>query len=140
MAKVTVLALLCVVVAGPLYAQDKTTIQGQNDKLAAVFNKADAAGVRAMYTDDAAVLPAGGEIVRGKDLLPFWQAVVARIGQFKRTTLDVKPLGPNYAREIGTFSFTTKRELRVIDGKYVVVWRNVDGEWKLDADVWNTDQ
>lgn len=140
MRKLLVLVLVLAAVAPPARAQSAAMIQAQNDKLAAAFNRGDAAAVRAMYGDDAFVLPAGGEMVRGKDLLPFWRAVVERIGSFKRVTVDVKPLGPDVVREIGRFSFSTKRELRETAGKYVVVWQNIGGEWKLATDIWNMDQ
>lgn len=44
----------------------------------------------------------------------------------KLATLDVKPLGPSAAREIGTFSLKTKGPPP----------REVTG-WKLAADIWN---
>jgi ketosteroid isomerase-like protein len=134
------LLIVALAVPGPALAQSIGQIEAQNDKLAAAFNRADAAAVRAMYTEDAAVLPARGEMVQGKALLPFWRAVVDRIGDFKRVTLDVKPLGPQAAREIGRFSFRTKRELTETTGKYVVVWQKIGDDWKLATDIWNTDR
>ena len=134
--------LLLLLMAAPLpaAAQSVAIIQAENDKLAAAFDKADAAAVRAMYTEDAFVLPAGGEMVQGQALLPFWRAVVRRIGDFNRVTIDVKPLGPEAAREIGRFSFSAKRELRETSGKYVVVWQKIGEDWKIATDIWNTDR
>jgi ketosteroid isomerase-like protein len=52
--------------------------------------------------------------------------------------LDVKSLGPNAAREIGTFSFKTKAPSpQEVTGKYVVVWEKVGNDWKLSSDIWN---
>ena len=59
-------------------------------------------------------------------------------GDPKLTTLDVKPLGPSAAREIGTFSLKTKGSSpKDVVGKYVVVWEKVGNDWKLAADIWN---
>ena len=56
----------------------------------------------------------------------------------KVTTLDVKPLGPTAAREIGTYSLKTKGPTpKEVTGKYVVVWEKVGNDWKLAADIWN---
>src|ERR1039457_3474069 len=56
----------------------------------------------------------------------------------KVTTLDVKPLGPSAAREIGTFSLKTKGPTpQEVTGKYVVVWEKVGEHWKLAADIRN---
>ena len=122
------------------HAQDAPAIAAQNDKLVATFNKGDAVALRALYTEDAVVLPAGGDMVRGKDLLPFWRAVLARIDNFKRSTVDLQPLGNEAAREIGVFSFRTKRELKETSGKYVVLWQRVGSDWKIATDIWNADK
>jgi hypothetical protein len=58
-------------------------------------------------------------------------------GDIKLTTLDVKPLGPDAAREIGTATFRTKDANPL---KYAVVWQREDGQWKLLQDIWNMDK
>lgn len=134
------LAILLVMITFPAWAQSVALIQAQNDKLAAAFDKGDAAAVRAMYGADAAVLPDQGDMVRGKALTAFWRAVVRRIGDFKRETLAVKPLGPGFAQEIGRFSFRKRRDRIETSGKYVVVWQQEGGDWKRITDIWNRDR
>jgi ketosteroid isomerase-like protein len=59
-------------------------------------------------------------------------------GNPKLTTLEVKPLGPSAAHEIGTFSLKTKGSTpQEVTGKYLVVWEKVGSDWKLAADIWN---
>ena len=61
-----------------------------------------------------------------------------QVGDPKLTTLDVKPLGPSAAREIGTFSLKTRGPRpQEVSGKYVVVWEKVGNDWKLATDIWN---
>jgi ketosteroid isomerase-like protein len=63
------------------------------------------------------------------------------MGDAKLTTLDVLPLGRNAAREIGTVSLKTKSQPpQEVVGKYAVVWRKIDGRWKLATDIWNTNK
>jgi ketosteroid isomerase-like protein len=67
-----------------------------------------------------------------------WKKMAEQVSDPKVTTLDVKRLGPSAAREIGTFSLTTKGPTaKEITGKYVVVWEKVGKDWKLAADIWN---
>ena len=67
-----------------------------------------------------------------------WKKMAEQVGDPKVTTLDVKPLGPSAAREIGTFSLKTKGATpQEVTGKYVVVWEKVGAEWKLAVDIWN---
>jgi uncharacterized protein (TIGR02246 family) len=126
--------------AAPALAQTKAMIQGLDDKWAEAFNKGDAAGVAAMYTADAYVLPPGADMVKGRTAIEaLWRANMQQIGDIKCTALDVKPLGRNAAREIGTCSFKTKAQPPQ-DGslKYAVVWEKEGGQWKLLQDIWNT--
>jgi ketosteroid isomerase-like protein len=63
------------------------------------------------------------------------------IRDMKLTTVDVKPLGTEAAREIGSVSLKTKgSQPQEVVGKYVVIWQKVGGEWKLATDIWNTDK
>jgi ketosteroid isomerase-like protein len=140
MRKLIPLALLFALASPAAFAQSVAMMQAQNDALTAAFAKGDAAAVRAMYGENAYVLPDRGDMVHGADLQRFWQAVVRRIGNFKRVTLDVEPLGPGFAREIGRFRFQRWHDLAETSGKYVVVWQKRDGDWKRIADIWNTDR
>jgi uncharacterized protein (TIGR02246 family) len=123
-------------------AQDKATIEKLNNAWTAAFNKGDAQAVAAMYAEDAYVLPPGSDIVKGRAAIEaFWRQAAQQMTDAKLTTLDVLPLGRNAAREIGTVSLKTKSQPpQEIVGKYAVVWRKIDGRWKLATDIWNTNK
>jgi uncharacterized protein (TIGR02246 family) len=75
-------------------AQDKSEIEKLNARFAELFNKGDTAGVAALYTDDAVVLPPGAGILKGKnDIEAFWKKAAETLGEAKLTTVEVKPLG-----------------------------------------------
>jgi uncharacterized protein (TIGR02246 family) len=141
MPRIAILAgCIVTLAAAPALAQTKAMIQGLDDKWAEAFNKGDAAGVAAMYTADAYVLPPGADMVKGRTAIEaLSRANMQQIGDIKCTALDVKPLGRNAAREIGTCSFKTKAQPPQ-DGslKYAVVWEKEGGQWKLLQDIWNT--
>jgi uncharacterized protein (TIGR02246 family) len=126
----------------PAFAQDKATIQKLNDAWAAAFNKGDTAAVAALYAEDAFVLPPGADMIKGRAAIEaFWRQAVQQFGEARLTTLDVLPLGPSAAREIGTVSLRTKSQpTEEIVGKYAVVWRKLGGHWKLATDIWNTNK
>lgn len=128
--------------AAPALAQDKTTIEKLNDVWMAAFNKGDAAAVAALYTEDAYVLPPGAEMVKGRAAIEaFWRQAAQQLTDAKLTTVDVLPLGPDAAREIGTVTLKTKTQPpQGIIGKYVVLWRKTGGDWKLATDIWNTNK
>ena len=142
MRRTTVLALCLGLLATPALAQTKAQIQQLNDQWMAAFNKGDAAAVAAMYTADAYLLPAGGAMVQGRAAIEaVWKQQMAGATVDKITTLDVKPLGGNAAREIGTATLTTKAQPpQQVVIKYAVVWQKEGGRWKLLQDIWNTNK
>jgi len=125
--------------AVPALAQDKATIQSLSDQFARAFNVGDAAAVAALYTEDAVILPPGGEAMKGRSAIQaFWKDAAEQLGDGKLTTGDVKSLGNEAAREIGSFTFRTKgAQPQEITGKYVVIWEKVGKDWKLSTDIWN---
>ena len=99
----------------------------------------DFAGIASLYTTDATAFPPGSAMVQGGAAIgAMWKSMAEQVSDPKVTTLDVKPLGPSAAREIGTFSLKTKGPTpQEVTGKYVVVWEKVGNDWKLAADIWN---
>lgn len=134
---VLVIAFLLALTA-PAAAQ-KAQIDAINAKWMELFNKGDFAGIAELYTVDAVAFPPGSPMVRGKAAIgAMWKGMAEQVGNPKVTALEVKRLGPATAREIGTFSLTTKGSSpKEISGKYLVLWERVRGQWKLAADIWN---
>jgi uncharacterized protein (TIGR02246 family) len=116
----------------------RAEIEAANSTWIELFNKGDFSGVASLYTVYAA-FPPGSPIVRGRDAIgAMWMGMADKVGDPKLTTLDVKSLGSAAAREIGTFSVTTKGpNPQEVTGKYVVVWEKVGNDWQLAADIWN---
>ncbi len=140
--RLVILAAASLLMVGTAGAQDKATIDKLNEAFVTAFNKGDFAAVGSMYTEDAYLLPPGSEMAKGRsNVQAFWTKAGEAIGDIKLTTVDVKPLGPDFAREVGTFSLMTKGQQRQqMTGKYVVVWQKVGGDWKLATDNWNSDK
>ncbi len=142
MSRTVMLAGAALLLAGTASAQDKATIDKLNERFAAAFNAGDGAAVAALYTDDGVILPPGIEMIRGRDrIAAFWTAAAGQLGDMKLTAMEVQPLGPDAAREIGAFAMRTKgAQPQDVAGKYVVVWHKAGGEWRLGTDIWNTNK
>jgi uncharacterized protein (TIGR02246 family) len=135
------IALVIAFVVGsiaPASAQ-KAEIEAVNTKWIEFFNKGDFAGVASLYTTDATAFPPGSAMVQGGAAIgAMWKSIAEQVSDPKLTTLDVKPLGPSAAREIGTVSLKTKGPTpQEVTAKYLVVWEKVGNDWKLAADIWN---
>jgi uncharacterized protein (TIGR02246 family) len=117
----------------------RAEIEAANAKWTEFFNKGDFAGIASLYTENATAFPPGAAMVKGKAAIgAMWKGLAEQVTDPKLVTLDVKPLGPSSAREIGTFSLKTKGPTpQEITGKYVVVWEKIGDDWKLESDIWN---
>jgi uncharacterized protein (TIGR02246 family) len=138
MRKTVLVIAFLLTLAAPAAAQ-KAQIDAINAKWMELFNKGDFAGIAELYTVDAVAFPPGSPMVRGKAAIgAMWKGMAEQVGNPRVTALEVKRLGPATAREIGTFSLTTKGSSpKEISGKYLVLWERVRGQWKLAADIWN---
>ena len=123
----------------------KAEIDAANMKWAAAFNKGDAAAVAQFYTEQATALPPGAPMAKGRAAIQaVWQGAIQ--GGYKNITLkalQVDQVGSGAAREIGAFSVdvpNAQKQMMHVEGKYVVLWRRSGGGWKLDTDIWNTNQ
>ena len=105
----------------------------------AAFKKGDAAGLTALYTENGQVLPPNAEFVTGKQAIQmFWQAVMDMgVKEAKIEILEVEGHGDT-AIEISTFTLLGEGGQVLDKGKYIVIWRQAAGEWKLHRDIFNS--
>ena len=140
MREVLFAALACAMLglAAPAFAGDKEAIQALDDQFSAAANRGDADALAAMYAPDATVLPPDNSVVTGPAIHTMFAGMTTQVTNLKLTATDVKRLSNDYIREIGVVTFTTKAEKpATVTGSYVVVWREVDGAWKLWTDIFH---
>jgi uncharacterized protein (TIGR02246 family) len=115
----------------------RAAVEAGNAAFVAAFLRGDAPAVAARYTEDAKVIPPGGEIVAGRAAIEaFWKGQIASgIKDVKLTTLEVEADG-DLAVETGRVRLVGA-DGKVSEGRYVVAWKRVGGEWKLHRDIWN---
>jgi uncharacterized protein (TIGR02246 family) len=109
-----------------------------NRKFGAAAARKDHAGMAALYTANAKVLPPDAPIVSGKKAIEeFWRLAATALGLTDVTlkTVDLEVTGDT-AYEVG------EADLKLGSGqakvKYLVVWlRGDDGQWRLHRDIWN---
>jgi uncharacterized protein (TIGR02246 family) len=137
--------------------QLSTMVEELNNKFIDAFKTRDFAAVAGMFTDDAVMLPPRRNIVTGRGNIESFWSQAARIKELKFDSASVTAIGSDVAREIGTLrmrvepgrrrrvsqgegetgSANAGPQSREIAGKYVFVWRKIDGQWKLETSIWN---
>jgi uncharacterized protein (TIGR02246 family) len=134
----TVIALASLALAAPAFAGDKEVIQALDDQFSMAANRGDADALTSMYAPDATILPTDNSVVTGPAIRTLFAGMAAQVTNFKLTATDVKRLSPDYIREIGVVAFTTKGDKPTnVTASYVVVWKRVDGAWKLWTDIFH---
>jgi uncharacterized protein (TIGR02246 family) len=105
------------------------------------FKRGDAPGVAALYTANGQLLPIHSEFVTGSEAIRnFWKgAMDMGIKEVKLETLEVEDHGDT-AIEVGRYTLMLEGGQVADAGKYVVVWKNLGGAWKLHRDIWTTSQ
>jgi ketosteroid isomerase-like protein len=99
----------------------------------------DAAAVAALYSEDGQLLPAYSSVIRGKAAIQaFWQGCLDMgITSLQRSSVEME-LFHSTANEVGTY-LLYGRNGKVIDiGKYVVIWKEQAGQWKIHRDIWTS--
>ncbi len=131
------------VMAGITMAAEKDDawagIEGSNKVLMQAFGRQDAAGVANCYTADAQLLPPGAAIVEGLAAIQqFWQAGIdSGATGLVLTTTEVRSWDDE-AHEIGTYTMSGDGGQTLDAGKYIVIWKRVEDQWKLHRDIWNS--
>lgn len=114
-------------------------IRSANQNFEKTFARGDAQGMASLYTSDGVLLPPGAGIQEGANAIQnFWQMVMDMgIKGARLETLEVQQEGET-AIEMGQYELSGADGQRLDHGKYMVIWKRQEGNWKLHKDIWNT--
>ncbi len=114
-------------------------IASANESFMGTYGQGDAAGMAQLYTADGQLLPGGSDVITGHaGIESFWGAVMGMgITTAKLETVELEEHGET-AIEIGRYTLGTADGAVADHGKYVVIWKDDGGTWKLHRDIWNT--
>ena len=148
-----VLAMLLLAGMGVSLAQkpsgsaDEQTIRKLDKEWSAAAQSKDAVKTVSDYAEDASAFPFNAPIATGKEQIQeLWAGLMSMPGfslSFAPTKIEVAKSG-DIAYDVGTFELKhndANGNLAATVGKYVVVWKKQpDKQWKVVADIFNTDK
>jgi ketosteroid isomerase-like protein len=124
----------------PQVDQLKLAMSATNELFCAeVVGKQDFAALDHVYTLGARILPPGAPMISGREeIKAFWAGMVQSTNAKSVTlsSVEVIPAGDGIV-EIGRATLTFAGSPDALEAKYVVYWRQEDGRWKWDVDIWN---
>jgi uncharacterized protein (TIGR02246 family) len=117
----------------------RDAIAAANAKFMAAFGQRDATGLAALYTEQGQVLPPNGDFVTGKEAIQgFWQALMDMgIKEAKLEIVEAEGHGDT-AIEVSKYALQGEGGQVLDRGKYIVIWKQEDGQWKLHRDIFNS--
>jgi len=123
----------------PSDADARSTIAAANQSFMAMFGAGDAAGMAQAYTANGLLLPPQSDFVTGTAAIQaFWQgAMDMGLKDVKLETAELEMHGDT-AIEVGKYTLYLEGGQVADAGKYLVVWKNEGGTWKLHRDIWNS--
>ncbi len=98
----------------------------------------DAAGVAALYTGDAQLLPPDAKIVNGRAAI---QEFIARTNPPGGSPLEIATVETlmfgDYAHRQGSYRLGGSDGGLPATGKFIELWKKVDGRWLLHREMWS---
>lgn len=143
------ISVLCIVMSGcQQQTADKETafdmqkaksfIDSVNTKFSQQLRDGDSVALASNYWPDAELLLSNSEPIKGKDIMSAWGATIRMgINDMTFTTTDIAG-DANFLIETGSYEMKDGNKTLIDRGKYVVVWKQQNGEWKLYRDMGNT--
>ena len=121
---------------GPGEVGSRRAIEAAVQRYVDASNQGDADALASLYADDAVLLPPDHEPVRGRAAIgDFWRQGTDE--GLEVTTLRVEVDG-DLGYLVGRYHLPATGEEPADSGKYVMcLKRQLDGAWKLTADIWN---
>jgi ketosteroid isomerase-like protein len=117
---------------------DQQAMRAATSTLETSFNAKDVEKILALYTENSVFMPPNKPLLRGRaSLKGFYDGLInGGSKDLKLTPADVAGHGP-LAYESGSYSMVNGT---VPDrGKYLFIFRNMNGSWKIEYTSWSSD-
>lgn len=120
-------------------AETRAAIAAANRTFMDNFARQDAAAMAELYTADGQLLPTNSDFVTGSAAIQeFWGGAMGMgIRTVNLETVELDAHGDT-ALEVGRYTLGGEGGQPIDNGKYMVVWKNDGGTWKLHRDIWTS--
>ncbi len=118
---------------------DTSALEARSDAWEAALNGKDIDALVDLYTQDARLMPPGGEMTSGHDGVRAAFGAMIDAGYSGVTTIVEATVSGDVGYIVGTFAIAAGGE-PLDTGKYIEVWhRGDDGQWRIADDIFNHD-
>ncbi len=128
-------------------AKAKKELEAVNQKISEYFGKGDVFGLASVYSSDAYMMPDKSPIVKGNENIAkawteFFRSMKASGIEIGGIEITIKELtgDENMLTDVGEFVFISKSGVKFLKGKYIEVWKNENGQWKVHREMTNSNE
>lgn len=120
--------------------QGEASIKQSNQLFMKSFEAGDSVAVSNCYTTDAKAMVANMPALEGRDNIKHFISMAMNKGvkNFELETTQIWGDSSILAEE-GTYKMSGKNDKQHDKGKYIVLWKQEAGNWKMFRDIWTSD-
>lgn len=118
---------------------EDASLQQRLDEVGSILISGDTDRIQDLYTEDGQILPPGHDIVTGRgSIAEFWQGVRdAGVNTIDIETVEAEEYGATASR-VGRGTLEDADGTTVDQIKFIELWKQDDGDWKIHRDIWNS--
>jgi ketosteroid isomerase-like protein len=141
MKTIFLLFLLSYSVAAYAQIDDETVIRRNIAAFSDAIVHRDTEAIANAYAADASIFPNGFDIIKGtKDIKSYWTPRSGTTTTFHKIYPVEIVVNGSTAYGHGYYEVSGINDgnpFQGVRGKYVIVWKKLDGQWKIYLDIWN---
>jgi len=118
----------------------RAAITASNASYGSCFANGDSANFVSHYTSDACISPSNMPKMCGSPAINAFFNGGYKMG-IRNIKLNTDELmgGKEGVIETGTYELMADKGVTIDKGKFIVIWKEENGKWKMHRDIWNTD-
>jgi ketosteroid isomerase-like protein len=120
-------------------AADRAALDAAKQAWVAAFNARDADAMAALTTRDIVLLAPNAAPVRGREAVrAVWRQAASTAKVHTTATTEETVIAGGFAWTMGSFTHTLPDGAVVSRGRFLEIWKRVDGQWKMHRDMFSS--
>jgi len=123
----------------PTDSSDNAVLEAGAALFMEAFNNEDADTLAALFSEDGVMLPPNAPAIFGRDAIRASNREAFEMVDhaIELEDLEIKVEG-DLGYKAGRYRVRSKENQLIDRGKYIEIWRKIDGQWMIHRDIWNS--
>lgn len=124
--------------AGVDQQEAREAAESQNERFERYVENQQFDSLSTIYTAGGQVMAPNAPTASGENLVAVFEGMAGMgVASIDLQTSEFEA-AEDFAYEVGTYSAQAEGGMEVDNGKYIVIWKMEDGEWKIHRDIFNS--